>query len=107
MSFSGRSPFNDVVRSVIIGAAMITPAALLACAESPPPPANPDAPLPIATGGSDVPPTPTATAPDAYASINDAGTPAPPDSAVRPRTPPGTPPQMPTRGFSGAARARV
>jgi hypothetical protein len=109
MNFSGRSPFNDVVRSVIIGAAMISPAAMVACAESPPPPpANPDAPLPVATGGSDVPVAPTATAPTggAYASINDSGTPAPPDTVVRPRTPPGQQ-NFPTRGFSGAARARV
>ena len=52
MSYSGRSPFNDVVRSVLIGAAMVTPAALMACAQNPaPPPANPDVPLPVATGG--------------------------------------------------------
>jgi hypothetical protein len=106
MSYGGRSPFNDVVRSVLIGAAMITPAAMIACAENPPPPpTNQDQPLAVATGGSD---TPIATAPtgDAFASINDASTPAPPDSVVRPRTPPGQQ-NFPTRGFSGAARARV
>jgi hypothetical protein len=110
MSYSGRSPFNDVVRSVLIGAAMITPAAMVACAENPPPvTANQDQPLPIATGGSDAPTSPTATAStdDQSASINDASTPAPPDTVVRPRAPVGTPHQLPTRGFSGAARARV
>jgi hypothetical protein len=87
MSYQGRSPIKDVVRSVVMGAAMVSPALLEACGGSPPtPPVPPDGngnTLNVAGGA-------------------DAG--APPNEVVRPRGPTGG--SMPTRGFSGAARAR-
>jgi hypothetical protein len=101
MSYSGRSPFKDVVRSVLLGAAMISPAVLAACAGAPTPPANPE-PLTVYLPDAGAV---TSNTPDV--AIADSGVPAPPDSAVRPRTPVGTPPQMPMRGFSGAARVRA
>lgn len=86
MSFQGRSPINDVVRSVVLGAAMITPVALQGCAG-----ANPE------------PPKPPKTDPEVTVTELDGGVPDP--SVVRPRGPK-DPTNMPTRGFSGGARVR-
>lgn len=104
MSFSGRSPFKDVVRSVVMSAAMISPAALEACAEAPPPPAKPD-PLAVTIASAPDAGSVATNTPDV--SIADGGAPAPDDSVVRPRTPVGGSPQLPSRGFVGAARARA
>lgn len=92
MSFAGRSPLNDVVRSVLVGAAMITPAMLAACQKegAPPPPRVPA-------------PGEESATPVASESVA-----APPTASVRPREDPSvTVPKMPVRGFSGAARVRA
>ena len=88
---------KDVARSVVLGAAMISPALLQACkTDGGTPPPQPD-PLYGASdaGGTSLPvATGTATA-------------APSTTVVRPRTDPtATTRQMPTRGFSGGARVR-
>ncbi len=114
MSYEGRSPIKDVVRSVVMSAAMVSPGLLAACAG--PQTANP-IPVPLdPLGGPDAGGT-TGLDPnsvDAAAGTNpiavDPTSPptvptAPPTATVRPRTPP-TGTQMPTRGFAGAARAR-
>jgi hypothetical protein len=109
MSFDGRSPLKDVIRSVVLGAAMISPVALMACKnEVTPPPVTPDPTVDVPTNTPPIASTaPVATAdpPDA-APIIDA---APATSVVRPRWDPttGASKNMPTRGFSGAARARA
>lgn len=99
MAYEGRSPIKDVVRSVVMGAAMISPALLAQCTEHPTTP-----PIPLDPTGA---PPPTGI-PSAATSANVATPPptasAPPNEVVRPRTPPNG--QMPTRGFSGAVRAR-
>ncbi len=100
MSYQGRSPFKDVVRSVVMSAAMISPALLASCASSGPATTAPTAPVDPAAGG-----TATATVaaePSATATTEPS---APPTALVRPRDLDGGP-RMPTRGFSGAARAR-
>ena len=87
MSYQGRSPIKDVMRSVVLGAGMISPALIEACATNTPT----TTPLPP-TSGTAVASTPPVDS-------------APPTEVVRPRpNPTGT--NMPTRGFSGAARAR-
>lgn len=88
MSFEGRSPLKDVVRSVLLGAAMISPVVLTMCKNEGAPPVSPEGP-----------------AQTAAADANDAAA-APPTATVRPRLDPNAP-QTPTRGFSGAARARA
>lgn len=101
MAYEGRSPIKDVVRSVVMGAAMVSPALLAQCTEhpatTPPVPVDPTA-MPTSTG-----------IPSAAVSANLSGTPsasasAPPNEVVRPRSLPTG--QMPTRGFAGAVRAR-
>ena len=111
MGYEGRSPLNDVVRSVVMGAAMISPGVLAACrgqgAKTPPPDPLPD---PSATTASldagDTTPT-ASTAPTTTAEpVVTADPTAPPTATVRPR-PTSSPTQnMPTRGFAGAVRAR-
>lgn len=81
MAYQGRSPIKDVVRSVVMGAAMLSPAALEACS------------------GSQVPQPPKPPDPSA-----DGGVAAPDNTVVRPRTDPTNGPSMPTRGFAGAVR---
>jgi hypothetical protein len=94
MTYRGRSPLKDVARSVVMGAGMISPALLDACATNPP---TTTAPV---TSGS------TTGIPSAAVSATIGGVPsAPPTDTVRPRTNP-TSTSMPTRGFSGAGRAR-
>lgn len=77
---------KDVMRAVVVGAAMIPPATLAACSGAP---ATPP-PVPI-------PPDPN----DPKVAVDDAG--APPNEVVRPRTPDpaSSTRQMPTRGFRG------
>jgi hypothetical protein len=103
MSYQGRSPINDVVRSVVMSAAMISPTLLAACggqAEKPPTP-----PEPLPNVDRDATATADPTTPDSGATP--VATAAPSDDVVRPRpTPTGTGRMMPTRGFAGAARAR-
>ncbi|MGH7280892.1 MAG: hypothetical protein ACRELY_05160, partial [Polyangiaceae bacterium] len=96
---------NDVVRSVLLGAAMISPAALIACAQNPPPAdaTTVDVPPPMETSAPDPTPVASTTATPVATSDPYGNTPAPDSSVVRPRTPNGTN-QMPMRGFSGAAR---
>jgi hypothetical protein len=99
MSYQGRSPLKDVVRSVVMGAAMISPALLAACGGAAPvttaptmaePPAATGAVATVAIEPSTPPPEPS----------------APPNDVVRPRDSDGGT-TMPTRGFCGAARARA
>ncbi|HEY1696645.1 MAG TPA: hypothetical protein VGG39_31000 [Polyangiaceae bacterium] len=101
MAYEGRSPIKDVVRSVVMGAAMISPALLAHCTEHP----ATTPPIPLDPTGA---PT-SGGIPSAAVSANVAGTTtstasAPPNDVVRPRTAPTG--QMPTRGFAGAVRAR-
>ena len=109
MSYEGRSPINDVVRSVVMGAAMISPAALAACrGESTVTPPPDPLPQPSATVASldagEMPTTPTAsTAPTVTAEPTVT---APPTTVVRPRPTTSPTHNMPTRGFAGAVRAR-
>jgi hypothetical protein len=96
MSYEGRSPFKDVIRSVVVGATMVSPSLLQACASAPP------GEKPI-----DVPPPPSNTNTVATSEPPATGDPmasAPPNEIVRPRTDPTAPIVHPTRGFSGAAR---
>ena len=104
MSYQGRSPLKDVVRSVVMSAAMISPALLAACGGATPVTTAPTLPVDpnattaaVATAAPDptAPPTEEATEPN-----------APPNDVVRPRDSDGGA-KMPTRGFSGAARARA
>jgi hypothetical protein len=99
MSYQGRSPLKDVVRSVVMSAAMISPALLAACGGATPVTTAPTLPVdPNATAtavATTAPPTEEATEPN-----------APPNDVVRPRDSDGGA-KMPTRGFSGAARARA
>ncbi len=106
MSYEGRSPLKDVVRSVLLGAAMITPVALAACQNEVAPPATPDT-VTVVT-----PPTmaDAASAPITIATdAPDAADAAPPTEIVRPRWDPtsAASKNMPSRGFSGTARARA
>jgi hypothetical protein len=100
MSFRGRSPINDVVRSVVMSAAMVSPALLASCASSPAvttAPTSPNGPndqAAVASTGATVASATAAPEPS-----------APPTDVVRPRDIDGGP-RMPLRGFSGAARAR-
>lgn len=94
MSYQGRSPIKDVVRSVVMGAGMISPALLEACASSTP---NPPPPIPLVDPLADV----DGGAEGGAASVAT----APPTEVVRPRTAP-TGNNMPTRGFAGAVRGR-
>ncbi len=87
---------KDVARSVVIGAGMISPALLDACATNPP---TTTAPV---TSGSATGGIPSAAV---SATIGSGSPSAPPTDTVRPRPNP-TSTGMPTRGFSGAARAR-
>jgi len=81
---------KDVLRSVVMGAGMISPALLEACANGNPP---------------TTPPVPTASATVTGVASTPPVDSAPPNDVVRPRpNPTGT--AMPTRGFAGAARAR-
>ncbi|HEY1953980.1 MAG TPA: hypothetical protein VGH28_00160 [Polyangiaceae bacterium] len=109
MSYEGRSPINDVVRSVVMGAAMISPALLAACrgesAATPPPDPLPEPTATVASldaGG----PAPTSE-PSATAQPTVTAEPtAPPTTVVRPRPTTSPTHNMPTRGFAGAVRAR-
>jgi hypothetical protein len=109
---------NDVARSVVMGAAMISPALLAACRDQAQQPPTQPEPLPTVDTStatatdSGAPTTPTATATPtttiAEEDPNTGGVPtatAPPTATVRPRTIP-TAVHMPTRGFAGAVRAR-
>ena len=82
---------KDVARSVVLGAAMISPALLQSCK------------------GDGATPTPPTDPTGATGSAVTTSSAAPPTTVVRPRTDPTTPAtNMPTRGFSGGAgRARV
>jgi hypothetical protein len=101
---------KDVARSVVMGAAMISPGLLQACAETPTKPVVRPEPDPVASVDADAAET-AATAPSATATATATATasniPAPSNTVVRPRTDPSLKPQMPTRGFSGGARARA
>jgi hypothetical protein len=113
MSYEGRSPIKDVVRSVVMSAAMVSPGLLAACAG--PQTGNP-IPVPLdplggadgGTSGADPNGLDAATGSSPIA-VDPTSPPtvptAPPTATVRPRTPP-TGTQMPTRGFAGAVRAR-
>jgi|SRR6185312_9788146 len=104
MSYEGRSPINDVVRSVVMGAAMISPAALAACrgesTVTPPPDPLPQPSATVASldAGETPQATPTVTAEPTVT--------APPTTVVRPRPTTSPTHNMPTRGFAGAVRAR-
>ncbi|MGH7298747.1 MAG: hypothetical protein ACRELB_27650 [Polyangiaceae bacterium] len=91
---------KDVARSVVLGAAMLSPALLQACkTEGGSPTPRPDPTIGAGDAGATSLPVATGTA---TATV----TAAPPTSVVRPR-PTGAPTtQMPTRGFSGGARVR-
>lgn len=122
----GRSPINDVVRSVM-SAAMLSPAMLVACStqkNNPDPKPEPTATATeTATGTATVTATATTTTTTtatatatttstAVATTTATGTAKPPAStpdvlvqpSVRPRG--GNGKNMPTRGFAGAVRAR-
>lgn len=86
MHYQGRSPINDVVRSVVLGAAMIPPLVLAGCTGG-------------KSGTAETPPQPEAS-PSGSAAAPEAS--APPTQVVRPRSTNGG--SMPTRGFSGAGR---
>ena len=95
MSYEGRSPCKDVMRAVVMSAAMVSAATLEACSST----SSPEVPtvnLPE--------PEPTAVSTEAPTSAPSVATPEPSASAVRPRG--NDTPSMPTRGFSGAARPR-
>ncbi len=118
MSYEGRSPMKDVARSVVLGAAMISPALLEACRNDGAPPL-----VPVPTVGADDDAGGMLLAVGADAAAGDpvdAGASTPPDAdepipapsttVVRPRPDPTFSPQrvpMPTRGFAGGARVRV
>jgi hypothetical protein len=99
MSYEGRSPFKDVIRSVVVGATMVSPSLLQACASAPPPEKPVDIPDPTGT-----PTTATATPPGTNTAVVATSASAPPTSVVRPRTDPDGPETHPTRGFAGAIR---
>jgi hypothetical protein len=98
---------KDVARSVVMGAGMISPALLQACATN-----QPTTTAPLASGTATAEATavatsiPTAALSASVGSGSPTGDPsAPPTTVVRPRpSPTGT--NMPTRGFAGAVRAR-
>ena len=93
MSYEGRTPIRDVIRSVVLGAAMVSPAALEACTKEPQPkPPEPD-PLPSTTATGTA--TATATQPDE---------PVVSGASQRPRGKSDGGPMIPTRGFSGRGR---
>jgi hypothetical protein len=94
MRYEGRSPINDVVRAVVVGAAMIPPALLVACSGGDAKP--PEVPLPPDPNG-DPRIQQVAGDPDAGVMSKDAGAPDP--SVVRPRGGDGN--GHPTRGFRG------
>lgn len=91
--YQGRSPLNDVVRSVVVGATMISPAVLEGCSRSQQPPVTP-------------PPPPIQTSDAGALQIAAQDAAAPPPQVVRPRAPENTGNMMPTRGFAGGARVR-
>jgi hypothetical protein len=96
---------KDIARSVLLGAAMISPALLQSCqSEGGVPAPRP----PPTTGAVDLETPPTTAATDATTSPT-ADTAAPSTSVVRPRLDPtgSAGPIMPTRGFSGGARVRA
>jgi len=121
MGYQGRSPINDVVRSVM-SAAMLSPAMLVACStqkNNPEPTTDPTATTTAtATGTATVTATATTTATasatatttsTAVATTTATATPtaSTPDVMVHPSTRPrGNGKNMPTRGFAGAVRAR-
>ncbi|HEX4515791.1 MAG TPA: hypothetical protein VH054_19720 [Polyangiaceae bacterium] len=122
MGYQGRSPINDVVRSVM-SAAMLSPAMLVACGtqnNNPQPPTTdtgtagttgtPTATVATATPTATETATATATS-TAVATATATPTAKPttstPDVMVQPSTRPrGNGKNMPTRGFAGAVRAR-
>jgi hypothetical protein len=87
---------KDVARSVVMGAGMISPALLDACATNPP-----TTTAPVTSGSTTGIPSAAVSA-----TVGSGSPSAPPTEVVRPRTNP-TSTSMPTRGFSGAARARA
>ncbi len=101
MSYEGRSPCNDVMRSVVMGAAMLSPALLEACSGSQPenlpptstPPDPTTAPSTAATGAPSM----------AVATAWPSGQPVTTHASERPRGN-GDPTSHPTRGFRGGAR---
>ena len=119
MGYQGRSPINDVVRSVM-SAAMLSPAMLVACSTQknnpdPKPTTDPTVATATATGTVTATATTTATATPSATSTavaTSTATAKPPAStpdvlvqpSVRPRG--GNGKNMPTRGFAGAVRAR-
>jgi hypothetical protein len=118
MGYQGRSPINDVVRSVM-SAAMLSPAMLVACGttKNNPQPPTTDPTTATATTTETTPPTATATATatvtattttTAVATTTATATATTkPDVMVHPSTRPrGNGGNMPTRGFAGAVRAR-
>jgi hypothetical protein len=117
MGYQGRSPINDVVRSVM-SAAMLSPAMLVACSGQKNNPDPKPEPTTTATatetaGTATVTATATATTTATATSTAVATTTAtatattPPDVMVHPSTRPrGNGKNMPTRGFAGAVRAR-
>lgn len=92
--YQGRSPLKDVVRSVVMGATMITPAVMEGCSRTQQPPPNP----PPDTNAPDASTAQIAVSPQDAA--------APPPAVVRPRVPENNVNTMPTRGFAGGARVR-
>jgi hypothetical protein len=117
MGYQGRSPINDVVRSVM-SAAMLSPAMLVACGtqkNNPQPPIpEPTATEPVATTTATATATATVTATAtatstavATSTVTATATATAPDVMVHPSTRPrGNGKNMPTRGFAGAVRAR-
>jgi hypothetical protein len=97
MSYEGRTPIRDVIRSVVLGAAMVSPAALEACTKDQPQPKPPEPdPLPSTTAtGTAATATATATQPDE---------PVVSGASQRPRGKSDGGPMIPTRGFSGRGR---
>jgi hypothetical protein len=98
---------KDIARSVLLGAAMISPALLQSCKSE----GGTPAPRPPPTTGAvdlDTPPSTAATDTAAY-TTTDTPTAAPSTSVVRPRLDPtgSAGPIMPTRGFSGGPRVRA
>lgn len=115
MGYQGRSPLNDVTRSVVLGAAMIAPALLEQCTRGTPD----DTPNTNGSGGSTNVAFTAGNDADAGAgggttsqttsTTTTSGTTdpqAPPPGVVRPRQPENPPNAMPTRGFAGGAHVR-
>jgi hypothetical protein len=103
---------KDVARSVVLGAAMISPGLLEACkSDNATPPLVP-VPTATATAGNDddAGTMLLAVTPDGGLDPADAAIAAPPTTVVRPRPDPTASPThvpMPTRGFAGGARVRA